>query len=359
MKTSSIASIVIVVLVAASVAWAHGPLNAGFPVAGAAPAGAPSGAPSSGPGGSGGGNGGATPAPSNPAFSSGATTPGGGASPAGVPGGSGGAGATPTPAPTGKKANGKPLTPGDRASRAGQTLSAAGIERFNVDWFPAALPVAKEGRYAARTLPVEFLADARYRHARHRAGVPIMIVMTTEGSDPERYVESEAKWTEAQLGVASLLFNCYRINLDDMDEEFVSRYGGGNAPQILFLDEKGAELSRLSGWKVTSKRVLSTMTRLVKTRWSKQLTKVVNKEIGILRNFDRAMFVRDSESRALKAEEKAFEQRPTPRLRKSIAKRKKAIAAATKDLAKAKKDEAKLLSFLGVTPIKPMPKKAR
>lgn len=350
---ASIATIVVIVF-AASVAYAHGPLNAGFPVAGAAPAGTPAGTPGTAPSGDGSG-GGTTPAP-NPTPSaagdpSGGTTP----TPTGAPLPGGGTGATGA-LPAGKKATGKPLTSADRARRGRTTRSATALERINVDWFPATLPTVKEGKYAARTLPIEFLADAKFRYYRHRAGIPIMVAMTTEGHEAEEFARSEAKWMDEQVGVASLLFNCYRINLDDMDAAFVKRYGGGKVPVVLFLDEKGEELARLSGWNVDSKRLISTMTHLVKARWNKNLTRIVAREIEILKAFDAAKCAHATESKLLESDVKAYETKPTLGLKKSIAKRRKAIAAAKKSAAKATTAEAKLMSFLGVTPVMPMPK---
>lgn len=278
-------------------------------------------------------------------------------SPGGTPGTLPGGGGTPAGGltPRGKKGTSKPSTSADRARKGATTLSAEGIERMNVDWFAATLPLVDEGRYAERTLPVEFLADARYRDARHRVGVPIMVVMTTEGDDPKRFAESESKWFDERLAVSSLLFNCYRLSLDDMETDFVKRYEGGNVPVILFLDEKGTEQARLAGWNVDAKRTLSTMRKLVKSRWAKNLDRVVSQEIEILKAFDRAIWTGRTETEALATDRKAAEKKMTARLKKQIARREKAIVDAKKAAAEAIKEEAKLLGFLGVTPTPPKP----
>ena len=220
------------------------------------------------------------------------------------------------------------------------------VLRTSVNWFGTGLPRSKDAEYGSRTLPVKLLSDKDHAHKEHRAGLPMMIYFAAEGDDEEAFIELETKlWRDEHIGLASSVFNCYRISLDDIESEH-DRNLYGDEPQVVFISPSGRTVGKLSGWKISNKKLFKTMRSVARKQWKKDLKKILPKQAAILKTYDEVFDEIERERRALAKDEDHIKVHNCAPARKRIKKRKKAIADAEKRRVDAEKAEAKLFAFL-------------
>ncbi|MEE9392134.1 MAG: hypothetical protein V3W41_06485 [Planctomycetota bacterium] len=292
------------------------------PAAGPAPGPAPAPAPT--PGGLGGATGGG----------SGGATPGGGGLGGGGLGGS---------SPGRKSAPGKPYRAGGKVKRLKNSGNLAQspdrLMRTSVDFFAVELPKVNSQKYGAIWRDVEALAQKEFRHRHAQPDLPVLIYFSKEyeGADVDRELEfNSSLWRDEEVGIASKLFNCYRISLDDMESvRHLGEYSKG-VPWILILDQNGKRQAKLSGWSMTGTKLRKKMAKAVKVRWGENLKRILSKQAKLLLKFDQL----DLEMRNLDA---TLASAKADVKNKRTAAAKKRVANAEKSIANAKVRKTQLL----------------
>ncbi len=230
--------------------------------------------------------------------------------------------------------------------KAGVTWGPQSLYRTRMHWIGSRLP-RKDSKYDNETVAIELLADGKYAHKDAKAGRPILVSFYTEDGDDEQLDNYESRlWADADIGIASRLFNCYRICLDDIESP-VDRKKYGSQPRIMIMDASGKMIYDMKGWNTTNRRLFKSLRSVIKTTWKKDILRLIPKHFDILAKLDRlhadtykAKTILKTAKAHLRVHAKCV---PT---HKRIKKTTKEMVALEKETKKAEAKEAKLYAFL-------------
>lgn len=185
---------------------------------------------------------------------------------------------------------GKPraLNPKGKRLKGSGTLAPSPdrLARTRVNWMGVELPSTK-GDYGKRVLPVEHLAKSEFAHRNATPARPLLVHFFTEDGKEDAIVDyAQRLWRNDSVGLASRLFNCYRISIDDMDSAADRKRYGKRGPLILLLSPEGKKLATLPGWKVTERSLLTRMRAVVRSRWKQDLNRLLLKHAKLLAELD-------------------------------------------------------------------------
>ncbi|MEE9391518.1 MAG: hypothetical protein V3W41_03335 [Planctomycetota bacterium] len=166
--------------------------------------------------------------------------------------------------------------------------------------------------------------------------------------DEKREAADEDKLMRKLFGIeevvmGSKLFNCYRMNVEDIPDSKLQKQYGKKLPAIFFYDAKGKEIGKVTGSK-KAKTVFGKLGKLYKSFYAKgSLTKWVDTYNDKLKDMEKAEDTVATAKKTLSGvQERADKKKKkTKKILKSIAEAKTAVSDAEKAFSKAKDVVAK------------------
>ena len=167
---------------------------------------------------------------------------------------------------------------GGAAPGGGKTASTEASKRLAIEWQVRQLARSIRAGYADSVLPLAALFE------NDGATKPAMIWFTNVQPDEKAEKRLFDNW---DVAVAARYFNCVKVYIEDIENKAEREKYARAGQVIVFLDDAGREVSRLTGTATGASGVYASMQKAAAVDYKKPLTSLVATYTDFLKKFDK------------------------------------------------------------------------
>jgi hypothetical protein len=167
---------------------------------------------------------------------------------------------------------------GGAAPGGSKTASTEAAKRLAIEWQARQLPRVVRAGYTDTMLPLGALFES------DGAKKPAMVWFTSVEPDEKAEKRLFDNW---DVAIGARYFNCVKIYVDDIESKALREKYAGAGNTVVFLDDAGREVGRVSGTGGGSSGVYASMQKAAAVDYKKPLTALVQTYSDFLKRFDK------------------------------------------------------------------------